>query len=79
MNTTNIYQTMYLEAGAIKLGHAQVFIAQQAAQGKILHSVHVVREKDGSDVMLMIFEDEEHAKQHGRNNPGIQQSIAAGL
>jgi hypothetical protein len=71
MNAANIFQTMYLEAGAIKLGHAQTFIAQQAAQGKILHSVHVVREKDGSDVMLMVFEDEVHAKQYGRSNSPV--------
>jgi hypothetical protein len=37
--------------------------------------VHVVRDKDGEDIMLMIFEDEHHAKEHGTKPVKIPQGV----
>jgi hypothetical protein len=65
MARTDVFQTYWLNAGMIKNGGAQTFIVQQAVQNRILQSTHVVRDKDGDDVLLMIFVDEQHAKTYG--------------
>jgi hypothetical protein len=66
---TFTYSTAYLTASMIKYGQAQGLIAQHASQGRVLHSAHTVRDKDGEDVVLLIFQPEAHAKEFGGNQP----------
>jgi hypothetical protein len=70
---------MWLTAGTIRGGSAQIFIVQQAGQNRILHSVHVLRDKSGDDTMLMIFEDEEHAKKRGVTQAELPEDIIKAL
>jgi hypothetical protein len=63
------YSSAYLTASAVKYGQAQGLIGLHASQGRVLHSAHTLRDKDGEDVTLLIFQKEEHAKEFGGNNP----------
>jgi hypothetical protein len=59
--------TAVLTAEDVKKGIALGRIQNEARGGKILHSAHTLRGADGTDTLLLIFQNAFHAKEFGPN------------